>query len=636
MFAEVVPLRRFSRSRGVFDYQIPPFLIKEVKIGQVVSVQFLKSLNLAVITNIKKQSAYDQKKLKPIEKILNLPVLPKYLIKLAFWLGEWSAVSPAAVFKMIVPAPPQKTHQPQAQKTAPRNLKVSLNEAKVIQSLLTKTFWSKTPQQKCLTTLPTKKSAIGFLVKLCQSAKAKNKNIVIIFPTISHSQQLFQYLSSDIQKQVSLVTSVQSKSEKFNNWKSIAQGKINIVLGAKLALFAPFPQLDQIVLIEEENRNHKQEDQNPRFHGRTVAQKLAELTGANLLLLTHSPSLEAYYEVKKNQFSFLEPKTKNIKVTLVDKKNEWLKKNYSPLSDQLENKIKTSLCQKEKVFLFLNRRGVATALSCANCGEIIKCPDCQQTLTMPQKDQLFCARCLKTTKVPAKCSLCPGLEFKKIGWGTKRLVSEINNKFPKLQICRLDQDNQIIDYEAQLFIGTEKAFSYLLDLRPCLIGVISADSLLATPDFRAAEKTYQLLKNLMAPLSENGEIVIQTFSPHLPLFQAIVQNQAKIFYEPELENRNQLAYPPIAKIIKLFVKDREEKKVIQQTTQLITQIRTIDQELDISEPQALTAPKNEKRKFTKTILIKIPSENAREKISKIIDCIPENWIIDREPLVLYN
>lgn len=635
MFAEVVPLRRFNRSRGVFDYQIPASLSKKVTIGQVVSVQFLKSQNLAIVTNIKKESDQDKKKLKPIEKIVNLPLLPEYLIELAFWLAEWSAVSPATVFKMIVPVPPQKTYAPTVQKTASRNLKVSLADAKVIQSLLAKTFLHKTHQQKCLTIFPTKKSSLGFLIKLCQSAKVKNKNIAIVFPTINHCQQLFQYLSTDTQKQVSIVTSGQSKSEKFNNWKNIAQGKTNIVLGAKIALFAPFLKLNQIVIVEEENRNHKQEDQNPRFHARSVAEKLAELTKANLLLLTYSPSLEAYLGVKKNQFNFLETKIEDKKVTLVNKKDEFLKKNYSPLSDQLENKIKAALAQKEKIFLFLNRRGIAAALSCANCGEIIKCPVCQQTLTLQQKDQLFCPHCLGASKIPLKCSHCPSYNFKKIGWGTKRLVNEVGKKFPRLSICRLDQDNKTIDFKAQLFIGTEKAFSYLMDLKPSLIGVISADSLLSTPDFRAAERTYQLLKNLMASLPKGGEIIIQTFSVALPLFQAIVQNQAKIFYESELKNRDQLAYPPTTKIIKLLVKDRVEEKIIQQTTQLIAQIKSIDQGLDIFEPLSPGASKKEKGKFTKILLIKIPHETADKIISKIIKQVPENWIIDREPLVLY-
>ena len=634
MFAEVIPLRRFTRSRGVFDYKIPPALQKNIKIGQLVWVPFLKSQNLAVITKIKKICYQDQAKLKSIEKTASLPLLPGYLIDLAFWLAGWSAVSPATVFKMIVPPPLERTLSPATKNAAARHLAVSPAEVKIIQSLA-KAIANQTKQyKKHLAIMPTAKSSLGFLIKLCQSFQTKNKSLIVVLPTIYQTDLLFQHLPSPVQQQTCLVYSGLTKSARSDNWKDIATGKKNIVLGTKLALFAPFSHLGQLVVVEEENRNHKQDDQNPRFHIRPAAEKLVELTRANLLFLSYSPSLAAWQKAANSDYQLVEFENENKKIKIVNKKDEFLKKNYSPLSEVLGDKVKKAVDQNRKVFLYLNRKGVAAALCCSCCGTIIKCRQCHQTLTLGQKDQLTCHNCLAKSNIPSKCSECQWYDWKKIGWGTKRLVSEIKRSFPGATVCRLDMDNQSIDFTAQIFVGTEKALPYLLTIKPGLIGVVSADTLLHLPDFRATERTYQLLCYLIAHLAGPAEIVIQTFSPELPLFQAVTQNKAALFYQSELKNRALLKYPPQTRIIKIFTKNKNEAKTAEQANQLATKLKTSNQGIDVLEPIATI--KKEKGKFTSTILIKIPEKDVDRIFPCLVSQIPQDWHIDRDPLVLYN
>jgi len=623
MYCEVILSQRFPKHLGIFDYKIPEYLVSQIKIGQLVTIPFRKSEREGIVIKIKR-TGIPGKKIKEISKINQPePIITPKQIQLAEWMAQYYFVSLGTIIKMMLPPIPKKKSikkqllpSPFPQPTLP----LSLNDLiyKLVKDKQQKfLFWPQIPEQQA-----------QFLYWLIKRIKG---TILIIVPEIMDINYFVRLLPENIQKKTAIIHSQLNKNQFYNTYSDIIQNKKEIIIGAKLALFSPIQKLQLIILDQEENQNHKQSDQNPRFDARLVAEKLASLHKSQLLFTSHAPTVNTYYQLSKKRIQLLQPKNKPKKITIIDLKEERKKRNYSVFSDLLEEKTNQVLKQSKKIFFFINKRGAASSVVCQDCGYIINCPNCQlpliyhTTSNAPRTTSfLYCHRCNKKSELPPFCPKCSGVTLKFTGLGTQKVESEAKKLWPKAKIFRLDKDikltTKLSDYD--IMVGTERAFDYLDWQKIGLTGVITADTFLHLPDFRSTERTWQMLSKI-SYLSQSP-LIIQTYTQGNPAIKYI---NSENFYKSELSERKAVGYPPFANLVKLIYQNKDKKTCFTEAQRLYKKLKTFP--LSVSLVTPLTP--FQYNKWQMYIVIKYSSPSQDNIVNKILTAIPPDWIIDRDP-----
>jgi len=645
MFCEVILSQRFPKNMGIFDYKVPDVLANQIKIGQLVSIPFRKGNLEGVVIKIKKEPIAG-KKIKEIAKILDQqPILTETQIKLAEWIAQYYFVSLGTVIKTILPAVPKRksekiktfSQSPVSQPKLP--MEISNLIYKVSSSKKQKFFfWPKTLEEKKV-----------FFYWLLKRVK---QNILIVIPEISDLDFYLKLLPSKKQKEVAVFTSQLNKNQFYDNWQKVLNNQAKIIIGTKLALFAPFQKLNLIIFDQEEDQNHKQSEQNPRFHSRDTALRLAELHQAKILMASHAPSVENYQQIKNSQCQLLQSELDSKStIDLVDMREERKKRNYSIFSDRLIDVVKEKLKKKEKILLFINRRGYGSSVICRECGEVAKCKNCQlpmiyheanpsQSATCDKRRAtsfLYCHHCHLKSEMPPFCPKCHGVNLKLSGLGTQKVESEIKKLYPKAKVIRIDKDiGHAIDFQkTDIIIGTEYALKYLDFERIKLIGVVSADTFLYLPDFQSTIRTFQLLAKFPF-LSPASEIIIQTYTPENLAIQNMARQKYEKIYQKELESRQSFNYPPFYQIIKLIYQNKEKKVCLSQTNWLYHEISSwikkqrVNWEISILTPFVPIFF----QKWQMYIIVKYPANTSEKIIKEMIILVPDNWLIDREPTSL--
>ena len=402
---------------------------------------------------------------------------------------------------------------------------------------------------------------------------------IVLVPEIALTPQTVQRFRDRFGDKIGVYHSRLSLGQKYDMWRAIQAGRIQCLVGARSAVFTPFPNLGLIVVDEEHESTYKQNDV-PRYHARDVAVMRASRADAAVILGSATPSLESYYNAQRGKFTMLglPSRIRNApmpSVELIDMGREIIEKKSSGIfSGRLEEGIRKRMELGEQVILFLNRRGFSNFLLCPTCKEVIKCKHCDVTMTYHKTgERLVCHYCGYTKKVPEKCPEC-GNEYMRLGIGTQRLEDELAEKFPDASIMRLDSDTlgsrksflekwkAITKGDVDILFGTQilaKGF----DLAPVtLVGVISADNSLFLPDFRSAERTFSLLTQVSGRAGrahKPGEVIIQTYLPrHYSIVDALSQDYS-IFAERELKNRRTLRFPPYFKLISILFSGKKPK-----------------------------------------------------------------------------
>ncbi|QCR31745.1 primosomal protein N' [Lysinibacillus sp. SGAir0095] len=390
------------------------------------------------------------------------------------------------------------------------------------------------------------------------------KEAILLVPEISLTPQMTERFRSRFGELVAVMHSGLSVGEKYDEWRKIHQGKVKVVVGARSAVFAPFENVGIIILDEEHESTYKQED-SPRYHARDVAIWRSKYHKCPVILGSATPSLESFARAKKNVYTLLTLKERALKqslpkVHIVDMRDELKKGNRSMFSQSLVESIQVRLERKEQIVLFLNRRGYSSFVLCRDCGTVLQCENCDISLTYHRKNEKCkCHYCGFEIHVPKNCPQCQSDHIRFFGTGTQKVEEELAKLFPGARVLRMDVDTtrakgsheQLLqafgDGEADILLGTQMIAKGLDYPNITLVGVLSADTSLHLPDFRAAEKTFQLLTQVSGRAGRHdkpGEVVVQTYTPeHYAIELSEAQNYDP-FYEREMYMRHQAGYPP--------------------------------------------------------------------------------------------
>lgn len=390
------------------------------------------------------------------------------------------------------------------------------------------------------------------------------KEAIVLVPEISLTPQMTERFRSRFGELVAVMHSGLSVGEKYDEWRKVHEGKVKVVVGARSAVFAPFENVGIIILDEEHESTYKQED-SPRYHARDVAIWRSKFHHCPVILGSATPSLESFARAKKNVYTLLTLKERALKqslptVQVVDMREELQKGNRSMFSQSLVESMEVRLQKKEQIVLFLNRRGYSSFVLCRDCGTVLQCENCDISLTYHRSNEKCkCHYCGFEISVPKSCPQCQSDHIRFFGTGTQKVEEELNKLFPEARVLRMDVDTtkvkgaheQILqafgDGQADILLGTQMIAKGLDYPNITLVGVLSADTSLHLPDFRSAEKTFQLLTQVSGRAGRHekpGEVVIQTYTPEHYAIELSKSQEYGPFYEREMLMRHQAGYPP--------------------------------------------------------------------------------------------
>ena len=448
-------------------------------------------------------------------------------------------------------------------------------------------------------------------------ALEQGQGAIVLVPEIALTPQTVErfkarFSSGKLQTLVAVLHSHLSAGERHDEWHKIRQGRARIVIGARSAIFAPVEPLGLIIVDEEHEHTYKQEEA-PRYHARDVAVMRGQMENAVVVLGSATPALESFYNCQKGKFTLLElpervDDQKMPLVRVVDMRQAKRDGKGTPIfSPQLKEAITQRLEKKEQTILFLNRRGYSSSLVCEKCGHVCECPNCSLALTYHRPEQLLrCHICNYTEQVPKACpnEKCrnPGIRYS--GLGTQKVEDVLGKLFPRARIKRMDADvmkrkedyRRVLDAfkhgDIDILIGTQMIAKGLHFPNVTLVGIIYADMALHQPDFRAGERTFQLLTQVSGRAGRGdieGEVFVQAFTPFHPAIQYARRHDFNGFFEQELEFRKQLNYPPFSRVALLTLKGRSEDKVKFSAEHLkreLEKIKTELKDLVVSGPAA--------------------------------------------------
>ena len=406
----------------------------------------------------------------------------------------------------------------------------------------------------------------------------QGKSAIVLVPEISLTPQIVERFMVRFGNDVAILHSGLNDGEKYDEYRKIINGEVHIIVGARSAIFAPIKSLGIIIIDEEHSQTYKQEN-HPRYHARDIAIMRGEYHNCPVLLGSATPSLESMARAGNNVYELLTLTKRAGKgslpqVYLVDMKEE-MKHNHPIISELLDRKIKEKLAKKEQIILLLNRRGYSSIETCTDCGEVIKCPNCDISLTYHKTSEMLrCHYCGYATKKLTQCPKCKSNNLKDYGLGTQKLEEELQKKY-QARIIRMDMDTtskkgahqQIIEdfdaYKYDILVGTQMISKGLDFPKVTLVGVINADASLNIPDFRSSERTFQLLCQVSGRAGRSdlkGEVIIQTFNKNHYSIMYAKHHDYLSFYKEEMKIRKQLNYSPYYYMIlvKISTKDYEK------------------------------------------------------------------------------
>lgn len=437
----------------------------------------------------------------------------------------------------------------------------------------------------------------------------KNKQALVLVPEISLTPQLVETFKKRFGNDIAILHSHLSKGEKYDEWRRIVRKEVNIVIGARSAVFAPLTNVGIIIIDEEHSNTYKQEN-NPRYNAIDIGLYRAKFYNCPIVLGSATPSIESYTRAKTNIYELLEMKNRvnnNLpKVTLVDMKEEIRKKN-NIFSQLLKDKINEKLNNNEQVIILLNRRGYTTITTCNNCGFTHKCPNCDIPLTYHLKSKkMVCHYCNYETNKLFKCPNCGSTDIKERGMGTEKLEEEITKEFSKAKVVRMDVDTTrtkqahkkiITDFENEkynILIGTQMIAKGLDFPKVTLVGVINGDATLNIPDFRSGERTFQLLNQVAGRAGRSsllGEVIIQGFNTdHYSLICAKNHDYLS-FYNEEMKIRKILKYPPFYNLCLIKIQGINATKCEEESNKIITYLKNNLKDEIILGPTTAMIPK---------------------------------------------
>lgn len=425
-------------------------------------------------------------------------------------------------------------------------------------------------------------------MQIIEKVLKRGETAIMLVPEISLTPQMVEQFSNRFGNQIAALHSALSEGEKYDEWRRIARGEASIVIGARSAIFAPLKNIGIIIMDEEHSDSYKQGDKSPRYHARDIAIWRAKYHSCPVLLGSATPSLESMARAEKGVYQLLVLKERvNGKslpnVEIIDMNKE-AKNGTSHITNRLLGELSSCIDRGEQAILFLNRRGFSTFVTCKNCSETIKCPNCDITLTYHKSNRMLrCHYCGYATPLPKVCPNCNEEALSDLGVGTEKIEEELHGLLPNARVLRMDVDTtsrkgahkKMIDafrsHEYDILLGTQIVAKGLDFSDVTLVGVINADTSLNIPDFRSSENTYSLLSQVAGRSGRSqktGKVYIQTFNPDHYAISFVKEHDYLGFYREEMKIRRRLGYPPFYFLCYLKISGKEADYLFQESLKI--------------------------------------------------------------------
>lgn len=484
-------------------------------------------------------------------------------------------------------------------------------------------------------------------VKLIADCLAKGQQALYLLPEIALTTQLITRLQNYFGEQVAVFHSKYTVNERVEVWNNVLtnKSKAQIVIGARSSLFLPFTSLGLIIVDEEHEASFKQYDPAPRYHARDSAIVLANLSNSNILLGSATPSIETFYNVKQQKYGYAQI-TRRFgdvlmpEIELVDIKELSRKKRMKGhFSERLLLGITEAVAEGEQVILFQNRRGYAPIVECTTCGHSPQCPNCDVSLTYHQyKKQMRCHYCSYHMALQKSCLACGMSTLNTKGFGTEQVEQELQELMPNLRIGRMDLDTtrgkhayeKIITsfekHELDVLVGTQMLTKGLDFGNVSLVGIMNADNLLNFPDFRAHERSYQLLAQVSGRAGraqKRGKVLIQTYNPYHQILQQVSTNDYEGMYTDQINERRLFKYPPLHRILKITFKHRDYGKVEDASAWFAKSLRLAFKD-DVLGPE-FPAVSRIRNQYLKNVVLKIKKDQPLGKTKEYIRKIEKSF-----------
>lgn len=484
-------------------------------------------------------------------------------------------------------------------------------------------------------------------IKLIEACLDDNKQVLYLLPEIALTTQLISRLQNYFGEKISVYHSKYNIQERVEVWNNVLKSKTKaqIIIGARSSMFLPYSNLGLIIVDEEHEASFKQYDPAPRYHARDTVIVLAQMHQSNILLGSATPSLESYYNVKTGKYGYASIKRRYGDVLmpdieLVDIKEQTRKKRMKGhFSERLLEEITNTLEEKKQVILFQNRRGYAPILECTTCGHSPQCPNCDVSLTYHQhRKQLRCHYCGHHIALQLSCLACgsPTLDTK--GFGTEQIEEELNKLFPDAKVGRMDLDTTrgkhgyekiITAFEQQeldILVGTQMLTKGLDFRNVDVVGIMNADTLLNFPDFRAHERSFQLLTQVAGRAGrtkKRGKVLIQSYNPYHQILKQVTTGDFMTMFQEQLYEREQYKYPPANRIIKITLKHKDYNKLNEAALWMAKSLKSVfSNEVLGPEYPPVARIRNQ---YLKNIIIKIPKEKSIIKTKNSIKRVEKSF-----------
>lgn len=555
-----------------YSYIIPSDM--DVKFGVRVSVSFGRRKMTGFVIAVSDEKPEGDYELKAIERVIDKdPVFTQSLLELASWMKTMYFSPTGLNLSMMIPSGRRESE------VSPFFEPASF---KAIEHL--------SPcQEHALSVLRESNDRIFYLFGITGSGKSEvylrraedvirsGKQVLYMVPEITLTEQVSDEVYTRFAGRVAILHSSLTPSQRLKAWNGIMSGEIDIVIGARSSVFAPFKNLGLIILDEEHETSYKSGN-TPRYHARQIAEYRARKENAVLIMGSATPSLEAWNMMAEHRIHRIDMmdrigEGKYPRVMIVNSLRE--KRN---ITKELEEAIRKTLKDKKGVILFLNRRGYTYNYVCSSCGHIVTCPNCSVSMTYHKKEgRLVCHTCGFSEPLVKVCPECHSRDLSPHGFGTENIEEEAKALFPYARIARLDTDiaqsgkgktQEILqgfrDGRIDILLGTQMIAKGLNFPLVSLIGVLNADSSLAIPDFRASERTFDLLHQVAGRAGryrDDGFVIVQTTQPFASAIQAVAENDLEMFYKKELSERKATGFPPFSRLLNLTLRGKNEEKV---------------------------------------------------------------------------
>lgn len=426
---------------------------------------------------------------------------------------------------------------------------------------------------------------------------AQGRQVIMLIPEISLTFQTVMRFRRHFGERITILNSRMSKGERYDQFERIRKGEVDIVIGPRSALFAPFSNLGLIVIDEEHESSYKS-DNIPKYHARETAIKRADMNHASVILGSATPSVSSYYQAEQGNYRLWKltervQKRSLPQVEVIDLREELQKGNRSRFSYRLQELIEDRLSRKEQSIIFMNRRGYASFVSCRSCGEVVNCPHCQVSLTYHDHHsavpKLVCHYCGYTEPFIKKCKVCGSGMIGRFGSGTQMVEAELQEFFPEARILRMDADttkgkdgherilSAFAEGKADILVGTQMIVKGHDFPNVTLVGILAADLSLHSQDYMAGERTFELLTQAAGRAGRGerpGQVVIQTYDPEHAVIRAAAAQDYELFYRNEITYRKILKYPPVVSMIAVLITGEQEEQVQKCAEHLADYMRT--------------------------------------------------------------